>query len=57
MLTCVARTCGAAGVLDRPDTSDYDVSKRGGWDSDKDGNVATLPPPTDTGELHASENR
>jgi hypothetical protein len=46
----VAHTCGAADVLDRHDTSDYDVSKRGGWDSDKDGNVATLPPPTDTGE-------
>lgn len=39
----------AAGVMDRPGAADYDVGKRGGWDSDKDGNVATLPPPTDTG--------
>lgn len=37
------------GVMDRPADSGVDVSKRAGWDSDKDGNVATLPPPTDTG--------
>jgi hypothetical protein len=35
--------------MDRPGAADYDVGKRSGWDSDKDGNVATLPPPTDTG--------
>ena len=42
--------CGLcpAGVMDRPADSGVDVSKRAGWDSDRDSNLATLPRP-DTG--------
>lgn len=38
----------AAGVMDRPADSGVDISKRAGWDSDRDSNLATLPRP-DTG--------
>ncbi|WIA16919.1 hypothetical protein OEZ85_013845 [Tetradesmus obliquus] len=48
---------GGGGVMDRPGAADYDVGKRGGWDSDKDGNVATLPPPTDTGRDGGSTDK
>jgi hypothetical protein len=48
------RYCCLAGVMDRPTDSGVDVSKRAGWDSDRDSNVATLPPPTDTGNPSSS---
>lgn len=45
-LHCIALP---AGVVDRPAGADMAVSERAGWDSDRDGNIATLPPPTETG--------
>lgn len=45
------RIAVVTGVIDRPADSGVDVSKRAGWDSDRDSNLATLPPRTDTGEF------
>lgn len=43
--------------MDRPADSGVDLSKRAGWDGDRDSNVATLPPPTDTGRDGGSTDR
>eukprot|EP00877_Chromochloris_zofingiensis_P002793 jgi/Chrzof1/12514/Cz06g36300.t1 len=44
-----------SGVLDRP--ADVDLSKRAGWDSDRDTNITTLPPEAEAGSDKGSTDR